>query len=55
MPMLYQQHFGKGTIVSIVAFLGAKMTQNGTISLDAQKKREPPFSRTVPVNVFEFL
>lgn len=37
--MLYQRHFVKGTIVFIVAFLDAKMTRNGTISLDAQKTR----------------
>lgn len=48
MPMLYQQHFGKGTIVSIVAFLGAKMTRNDTISLDAQKNENRPSAEQFP-------
>lgn len=46
--MLYQRHFGKGAIVSIVAFLGAKMAQNGTISLDAQKNENRPSAEQFP-------
>lgn len=54
--MLYQRHFGKGKIVSfIVAFLCTKRAQNVIFHWKHTKKREPPFSRTVPENVFGFL
>lgn len=54
--MLYQRHFGKGTIVSLYyCFSGHQEGTKRHISLEAHKKREPPFSRTVPENVFGFL
>ena len=56
MPLLYQRHFGKGTIVSLYCcFSGHQEGTKSHISLEAQKKREPPFSRAVPENVFGFL
>ncbi len=53
--MLYQRHFGKGTIVSLYyCFSGHQEGTKRHISLEAHKKREPPFIRTVPVNVSDF-
>ena len=54
--MLYQRHFGKGTIVSLYyCFSGHQEGTKRHISLEAHKKREPPFSGTVSENVFGFL
>ena len=43
------------SFLSIIAFLGTKRAQNIIFHWKHTKKREPPFSRTVPENVFGFL
>ena len=40
--MLYQRHFGKGTIVSMAAFLGTKGHKTSYF-IGRTKKRELPF------------